>query len=120
MRTQWWRRGLPHTMLDVSRVLVLWGRPQHLTAGEAERWARGEVRALLASGDVRSAELTRLESASPRHGSDWSWLLELEIDVPVRECIEHGACAEWLGDLRMLGMRPAVMVAAERIELEDE
>jgi hypothetical protein len=106
---------MPH----VPRLLVLWCRPYHLTGEEAERWARGEVRALLAGEAVRSAELTRLESASPRHTCDWSWLLELEIDVPVREWVEHGVCAEWLGDLRLLGMHPAVMVAAEGIALED-
>lgn len=107
-------------MVDVPRLLVLWSRPAHLTAGEAEDWARGEVRALVEGGSVSSAELTRLESASPRHGSEWTWLLELESAVPVRECVEHGVCAEWLGDLRLMGMRPAVLVAAERIALEDE
>jgi hypothetical protein len=107
-------------MFDVPRLLVLWSRPSHLTADEAERWARGEIRALLADGSVSLAELTRLESASSRHGSGWSWLLELETAVPVRECVEHGACADWLGDLRLLGMRPVVLAAAERVALEDE
>ena len=104
----------------MPRLLVLWSRPPHLTVEEAERWARGELRALLAGDAVRSAALTRLESASPRHGCDWDWLLELEIAVPVRECVDSGVFAAWLGDLRLLGMRPAVAVVADRVALEDE
>jgi hypothetical protein len=104
----------------VARLMILWTRPFHLTAAEAERWARDEVRALLAADTVRRAELTRLESASARHGSDWDWLLELEIDLPARDTVDHGPCAEWLGDLRLLGMRPRVFLAAERVLPKDE
>jgi hypothetical protein len=104
----------------VPRLLVLWSHPPRLSAEEAERWTRAEVRALLSGGAVRSAELTRLESASPRHGSDWRWMLELEVAGPVRDCVESGPCAEWLGDLRLLGMRPAVVVADHAIGLEGD
>jgi hypothetical protein len=110
--------GTSHDVV-VARLMVIWTRPSHLTAEEAERWARDEVRALLAADTVRRAELTRLESASARHGCDWDWLLELEIDLPARDVVDRGPCAEWLGDLRLLGMRPAVLLAAERIALED-
>ena len=103
----------------VPRLLVLWSRPRHLTSDVAERWARGEIRALLGDDGIRSAELTRLQSASPRHGCDWSWLLEVEVAGPVRECVERGRCAEWLADLRMLGMRPAVIVVAEGLGLDE-
>jgi hypothetical protein len=62
-------------MAHVPRVLVLWRRPHHLSAEEAERWALAEVRALLADRGVRTADLTRLASASRRHRCDWDWLL---------------------------------------------
>ncbi len=103
----------------VPRLLVLWSRPHHLGAEEAERWVRAEVRALLAGDAVRSVELTRLEGASPRHGCDWHWLLEVEVTGSVRDCVESGPCAEWLDDLRLLGMRPAVVVATDAIGLEE-
>ena len=106
--------------VDVPRVLVLWSRPDHLSAAEAERWVRAEVRALRAVDAVRSAQLTRVESASPRQPCDWRWLLELELTGSVRDCVERGPCAEWLGDLRLLGMRPAVVVAAEAIAPEGD
>jgi hypothetical protein len=111
-----WRRRVTHDR-EVSRLLVLWSRPAHLTYEEAERWARAEIRALLRSDGVRAAELTRLESASERHRADRSWLLELEVAGPVPECVESGPCADWLGDMRLLGMRPAVMLAADAGEL---
>jgi hypothetical protein len=97
----------------MARLLVLWSRPQHLTPEEAERWVRDEVRELLAAEGVSSAALTRLESASPRHGCDWDWLLELEITVPASEYVDRGPGAHWLADLRLLGMRPAVLLAAD-------
>jgi hypothetical protein len=104
----------------VPRLLVLWSRPQHLSAEEAERWARTEVRALLAAEGLRSGRLTRLESASPRDGCEWRWLLEIEVDGRARDCVERGPCAEWLSDLRLLGMKPAIVVAAGPIALEGD
>lgn len=101
----------------VPRVLILWSRPHHLSGEEAEGWARAELSRVVAADAVRSAELRRLTPASPRYGGDRRWLLELEVSGPVRECIEDGPCAEWLGDLRLMGMSAEVVVADEIIEL---
>lgn len=102
----------------VPRLLVLWSRPRHVTSEEAERWARAEIRALLRADEVRSAQLTRVESASARHGAEWSWLLELEVAGPVTEFVKRRPCADWLGDMRLLGMQPRVMVAAGSVDLD--
>jgi hypothetical protein len=104
----------------MPRLLVLWSRPRHVTGEEAERWARAEIRGLLLADDVQSAQLTRLESATARHGADWSWLLELDVADPVTEFVKRRPCAEWLGDMRLLGMQPRVMVAAGSIDLDPE
>jgi hypothetical protein len=104
----------------VARLLILWNRPSHLTADDAERWAQAEVRSLLGDDSVAGAALTRLESASPRYGRDWHWLVELEVTGPVRDCVEQGVCAGWLADMRLLGMRPTVVLAGEDIGLEGE
>jgi hypothetical protein len=63
---------------------------------------------------VRAAVLTRLGDASASQRRDWDWLLELDVELPVRDWLE-----EWLGDLRLLGSRRAVVVAGERIPLEE-
>jgi hypothetical protein len=104
----------------VARLLILWNRPSHLTADDAERWAQDEVRSLLGDDSVAGAALTRLESASPRYGGDWEWLVELEVTGPARDCVERGACAGWLADMRLLGMRPAVVLVGEGVGLEGE
>ena len=102
----------------MPRLLVLWSRPRHVSSEEAERWAQTEIRALLRADDVQSAQLTRLEGASVRHGADWSWLLELEVAGPVHQFVKRGPCADWLGDMRLLGMQPRVMVAADSVDLD--
>jgi hypothetical protein len=102
----------------VPRLLIVWSRPHHLTAEEANRWVRGEVSALLGDAATRSGELRRLESASPRHGCDWHWLLDLDVAAPASEFVDEGVCADWLGDLRLLGMRPQVMVVGDAVARE--
>ena len=102
----------------VSRLLIVWSRPHHLTAEEASQWVRGEIGALLGDAGTRSGELRRLERASPRHGCDWHWLLDLDVAAPASEFVDEGVCAEWLGDLRLLGMRPQVMVVGDAVARE--
>ena len=94
--------------------MIFWIRPYHLSAAEAEASARHEVGRLLTIEGVRSAELTRLGNASSRHTRDWDWMLELHLAAGVdgQACVDDKACAEWLGDLRLLGMRPSVLLAA--------
>ena len=99
----------------VPRLLIVWSRPYHLTAEEATGWVRGAVGALLEADATRSGEQRRLESASPRHGCDWHWLLDLDVAAPASEFVDKGAGAEWLGDLRLLGMRPQVMVVGDAV-----
>lgn len=48
----------------MSRLLISWTGPRQLEGAEAEEWARSEARRLLEVDGVRSAELTRLGSAS--------------------------------------------------------
>jgi hypothetical protein len=104
--------------VGVPRLLVVWSRPSHLSAEEASRWVRHEVGALLGHAATRSADLHRLESASPRHGCEWHWLLELDVGAPAGEFVDAGVCAEWLGDLRLLGMRPQVILVGDAVALE--
>jgi hypothetical protein len=96
----------------MARLVVLWTRPYHLSAEEVGAWTRREATQLLALPGVTRAELTRLEGPPPGHDSDWDWMLELHL----REGVDRHACAEdpvfeeWLLDLRLLGMRPTVVV----------
>jgi hypothetical protein len=96
----------------MARLVVLWTRPHHLSAEEADAWARLEAAHLLAVPGAAHAELTRLDTASAQHGRDWDWMLELHLSegADAHVCAEHRVFEEWLLDLRLLGMRPTVVL----------
>jgi len=92
----------------VPRLVILWTRPDHLTREEADTWVRLEVPAL----GIADARLTEVEPAALEHPVNWQWMLELELeDAPAgARSLRHGPVADWLRDLRLLGMRPTVML----------
>jgi hypothetical protein len=92
----------------VPRLVILWTRPEHLTREEAEAWVRLEVAGL----GIPDARLAEVEPAALEHPVSWRWMLELEL-ADRREGarrISRGLLADWLRDLRLLGMRPTVMI----------
>jgi hypothetical protein len=103
---------LPHHG-RVARLLIFWTQPLHLSAAEADAWVRGELRKVTGLAGVERAELTRLRSGSERFGAPHDWMLELHLTpgAAPADCVAAQPCAEWLGDLRLLGMSPAVVVA---------
>jgi hypothetical protein len=102
----------------VTRVLITGSQPQHLSAAQAHAWLRSELGALRVLPGVESVVLTRIR-ATGRHPSPWAWLCEVHLadGADGQACAEHPVCTEWLMDLRLLGMRPALAVldAGERV-----
>jgi hypothetical protein len=98
-------------MPGVARVLIFWTHPQHLSVAEADEWARGELRLVADLAAVERAELTAVRTASERLSRRHDWLLELHLAPGAQpaDCVDAQACADWLGDLRLLGMRPVVV-----------
>jgi hypothetical protein len=103
----------------MGRLVVLWTRPYHLSVEEADAWARREAAGLLALAGVARAELTRLDTAATRHAAEWDWMLELHLreGVDRHACAEQPAFVDWLLDLRLLGMRPTVVVVDDTTTL---
>jgi hypothetical protein len=97
--------------MRVARVLMTWIRPYHLSDAEAQAWVRTEVRRLAAIPDVKSVSLTQ-PGTTARHRRPWDWVCELDLrDGAVGVAlVEHSVCAEWLLDLRLLGMHPVVAI----------
>ena len=95
----------------MARVLIFWTHPHHLSTEEADAWTRDELRKVAALAAVERAELTQLRTASERVGRAHDWMLELHLapGVEPSECVDAQPCAEWIGDLRLLGMRPVVV-----------
>jgi hypothetical protein len=98
----------------VPRVLITGAQPQHLSPSEAQSWLRAEIAALHALPGVQLVVLTPV-TGSPRHPRPWAWVCELHLaaDADGSACVEHPVCSEWLMDLRLLGMRPAVAVLGQ-------
>jgi hypothetical protein len=98
----------------VPRVVVLWTRPDHLTRQEADAWVRAEAAGLAAASGITSARVAELHSAAIEHPALFHWLLELDVvdHASVARALRHGPVADWIRDLRLLGMRPAVLLVA--------
>lgn len=95
------------------RVLVLSMRPYHLTVEEADAWMRTEAERLGGVASIERVELVGLSDAPDHVAAPWHWMLELHLrdGVDSGACLQQGACSDLLMDLRLLGMRPAVVVA---------
>jgi hypothetical protein len=112
--------GWAHAPIDAERaaaddapvrVLVLWNTVRGLGPGEDECWARSEVAKLRAYEGIAAMALHPVTSAAVRHPRPYSWCLELRVAEghTASELVRARACAEFLGDLRLLGMPPSVI-----------
>ena len=103
----------------MARLVVLWMRPYHPSAEEAQDWVSREAIRLLALDAVERAKLTRLENASVRHARDWDWMLEphLARGADHAACAEAAPYAECVAELRQLGLRPTVLLADDGLDL---
>jgi hypothetical protein len=96
-----------------TRLLVCWTAPRHLADGDAREWTDAELKRVLTATGADHARVARLRTASPRHPWPCDWLLEVELatEADVRRCTESPLWPDLLADWRLLGMRPAAMVA---------
>jgi hypothetical protein len=106
----------------MARLLVMWNDPIHLSAAEAEAWVRDQSRQLLELDDIDHLRLTRLARPTHRHAQPWDWLLEIHLRPGSERiaCADEPLVADWLRDLRLLGMRPVPLAAGEPLLLERE
>jgi hypothetical protein len=90
---------------------MTWSRPHHLSNAEAQDWIRAEVSRLAEVGDIASASLARVTSTRD-HARPCDWVCELQPrhGTPAAALLDDPVCAEWIRDLRLLGMKPTVAV----------
>jgi len=98
--------------VEVPRLVILWSRPTHLTRKEADAWIEAEVLALTAVPEVDGSRLAEVRPAAMAYPADWHWMLELDVadDAAAGRTLHRGPIADWVGDLRLLGMRPTVLL----------
>ena len=106
----------------MARLLVAWSRPHHLSSAEARDWLFAESHRLLELPAIARLELTELDAASDAYGRCRDWLLEAHLVSGPNgtACADEPSFAEWLCDLRLLGMRPVVVLAERSVVLERE
>jgi hypothetical protein len=106
----------------MGRLVILWTRPYHLSAEEADAWSRREAKRLARLEGVDWGELTRVRSPSLHYPNEWDWMLELHLHAGVdpQECADMQECGDWVRDLRLLGMRPTVVVVEHSTSLDEK
>ena len=68
---------------------------------------------------VERAELSRLSTAPSTSAATWTGCSSFDLAAGrAARSLRTAVCAEWLGDLRLLGMRPMVG-RGERLALEE-
>ena len=95
------------------RLLLFVGRPNALSEREAARWMREQVAPLARMEPVTRVEVTRLQAPALRGGRDWQWLIEMHCDdgEDAARAARDEVCRDFVSDLRLLGMRPSLVVA---------
>ena len=105
----------------MARLVLLAESPPHLDGDQTEAWLRKELDALVGKPGVLRISLSRLESVSLRFARSWDWLIEMECaaaEDAVR-ATTNSAFRDLYGDLRLIGMRPALALANRPVELAE-
>jgi hypothetical protein len=95
------------------RILLFFGRPGRLSQAEIDTWAHARSRELVERLEgVAEANLTPLRPLGANGAAEHDWLLELRIDSDDEHRRSRDRqLRDFLGDLRLLGTRPSVVVA---------
>ena len=98
---------------SAPRLMVCWAAPRCLSDAEADAWASRELTPALQAARIEAAQLTRLRRATPRHPTCCDWLLEFDVEPGRNDltCLASPLWADWLDDLRLLGLHPAAVLA---------
>jgi hypothetical protein len=106
-------------MLPQVRILGLWSAARGVSPGEDASWARVQAQRVGACPEVAALALHSVTSAAVPHPQPCGWCLELRLAQghEPSEVLASGAfaeflgdmVAEFLGDMRLLGMRRQVL-----------
>ena len=95
------------------RLLLFVRRPYSLSAEEAVRWMHEQAAPLAATSAAVRVELVRLGAPGVPSDSDCEWLIEMHYQrvEDATGAARNGPCRDLVADLRLLGMRPRLVVA---------
>jgi hypothetical protein len=108
------------SIAQVARLMLFVRRPYVLSEEDAARWMREQASTLARVSAVDRVELIRLQAPALHGGGDCEWLIEMHFErgEDAARAARDDACRDLVADLRLLGMRPQLVVAdgAERLE----
>ena len=95
-------------LIRVARLLLLCDDTPH-----APGWVTHQARRLEADAAVKGVSCHRLLAPSERYPRWYDWLVEIDLSTAEPEAlVDGGGCGELLGDLRLSGARPIVLLVA--------
>ena len=96
----------------MARLMLFVCRPFSLSAEETVRWMHEQAAPLAATGAER-VELVRLGAPGVHGDPGCEWLIELHYRrvEDAAGAARNGPCHDLVADLRLLGMRPRLVVA---------
>jgi hypothetical protein len=97
----------------IARLMLFVRRPYHLSAEEAHRWMRSQAAPLARTAAITSVDVSRLRNPAACGAAEWDWLIEMHCARPedAGRAARAEACRDLVADLRLLGMRPSLVLA---------
>jgi hypothetical protein len=101
------------TIAAIVRLLLFIRRPYHLSEEEADSWLGSQAAPLARTAEVANVQVSRLRNPTARSGGDWDWLIEMHCEgvEEAERAAREDTCRDLVGDLRLLGMQPSLVLA---------
>jgi hypothetical protein len=95
-------------------------RPYHLSDQEADGWMRSQAGAIAQVEPVTRVEVSTLRSAGGGSSGSGDWMIEIHCDGAegAGRAARAEALRDLVGDLRLLGMQPRLVLADDTEPLE--
>ena len=89
-------------------------RPRHISTDDAEAWLEWELEPLRGDG-IDRVRLRRLRNGSLRFAQSWAFMVEVECRdaAAARAAVQDGPGLALLADMRLLGMRPSMVLVED-------
>jgi hypothetical protein len=104
----------------IARLMLFVRRPYHLSQEQAQHWMRTEVAPLARAAAITRLEVSELRGPGAPSSSDWDWLIEMSFEdaEDAARAAREEVCRDLVADMRLLGMRPSLALAAATRPLE--
>ncbi len=91
--------------------------PAQLRHGAAHTWLLDSLTEVAALSEINDVRLTTLER-TPQLARAWPWMatLDLSNDADPDALLRRGPLADLVGDMRLIGMHPEVLVVPDASE----